>query len=269
MAEYDYHNDTSRINAGMINMAESKTLAHVKHAFFDEGEKKETIALRFGSMFHAAILEQEEFDNRYKVVADSIKFNTKEGKTLKAEIEASGKTVIKEKDFKDAKAMADSLLKELKKNNIDINKGIWEQPVITDTRRCKPDVLIDNVDHLLCVDLKTCVDASPMGFERSAYRLGYHVIAAWYTKVLEQAFQKPVVFVFACVEKSAPYVAQCYTASDLLIKAGEQICVEQEAAILNAIETDNWPAYFEGMGVIDLPEWAAGELINFDDNQGE
>lgn len=254
----------------MIKLADQKTLAHVYHEYFSGEQKEETIAMRFGSMFHAAILEQSQFDDRYVIVPKEIKFNTKEGKQLKADIESSGKTVIKETEFEDAKAMAHQLLSSLKQCDIDIYQGTWEEPLLTDDARCKPDVLIKSSDTIQIIDLKTCADASPVGFERAAYRLGYHIQAAWYSKVAAQLYPRhKIEFIFACGEKKAPFVSQCYKATEELIHAGNLVCYEMAGCINEAIKKNEWPGYFYGMGLLGLPDWALGEQLDFNDNDGE
>jgi len=269
----------------MIKLCNEKTLAHVYHEYFSGEQKEETIAMRFGSMFHAAILEQSVFDDRYVIVPEAIKFNTKEGKALKKDIEASGKTAIKETEFKDAKAMAKQLLSSLKECEIDIHQGVWEQPLLIEGARCKPDILIRkendftkddlaacaNENNLIqIIDLKSCADASPVGFQRAAYRLGYHIQASWYTRIAQILWPKHrIEFIFACVEKKAPYVAQCYKATEELIHAGNLVCYEMAGCINEAIKNNEWPGYFSGMGLLELPDWALGEQLDFNDNNEE
>lgn len=271
MENYNYHKDTSRISASMIKLAESSSLAHVHHRYFSGEEVEETEALSFGRMFHASILEQEVFDDQFVVIPAGIDRRTKAGKELWADIQASGKTAIREKDFEVAQAMSSKLLKELEKNGIDIRKGEFEKPFLIDGARCKTDIIIvdDDAKKIQIVDPKTCADASPFKFERDAYWLGYHIQAAWYISIIKTFYPDyEIEFIFACVEKKAPFVAQVYKASKQFIKAGESVCYEQSINIRQAMTEDIWPGYFDGMGVLELPEWAVCEQLEFN-NEGE
>lgn len=277
LENYSYHKDTSRISASMIKLADSSSLAHVYKRHFSGEEVAETEALSFGRMFHASILEQEVFDDQFVVIPSGIDKRTKAGKELFLETEETGKTPIREKDFKNSQGMVKTLLKELQKNGIDIHKGEFEKPFLIDGSRCKPDVIIVDDDakrnkkikKIQIIDLKTCADASPFKFESDAYRLGYHIQAAWYISIIKTFYPHyEIEFIFACVEKKAPFVAQIYKASKQFIKAGDSVCHEQSINIRQAMIADIWPGYFDGIGALELPEWAAYDQLYFN-NEGE
>lgn len=111
LSETDYHADTTRISASMIKTCWSKTPAHVYAQYFDpKRERAIKSSFTFGSMFHAAILEQSEFDNRFVIVPEGIDRRTKDGKTLWVDIEASGKQAIKATEWQAAQAMVEKLM---------------------------------------------------------------------------------------------------------------------------------------------------------------
>ena len=81
------------------------------HSKFNElaPPKLPTPAMKFGTMFHAMILENDSFYGKFKVVEDK---RTKKGKEQTLEYEKKGITVITPQDA----ALADNMLSSLMAN---------------------------------------------------------------------------------------------------------------------------------------------------------
>ena len=258
---YDYHGDVSRIGSSMLKMMADpdKTPAHVYEQYFNP-ERDQSVnksAFAFGSMFHASILEQHDFDNHYVIVPEGLDRRSTDGKSLFADIAASGKTAIKHKEFEAAKKMVASLLKIKFIKNNPINSALMEAAIIGYKFKCKPDLLyLNDSDIVRCADLKTCVDASPAGFSKAAFRMGYHIQAAWYTDIIKLYTGRDVEFIFVCIEKAAPHCCAVYYASDAMLEAGRKAYREAYDRLAWCIETNQWPGYSQDTQELDLPDWA-------------
>ena len=257
LSEEDYHSDTARISASMIKTCWMKTPAHVYASYFDPArltDKKSSFT--FGSMFHAAILEKSEFDNRFVIIPDGIDRRTKDGKALWADIEASGKSAIKQAEWEVCQKMAAKLLAHPFLIEHDPVRGSKEFPILGDGVRCKPDLLFVYGKRAVCVDLKSCADASPRGFERASFNFAYHIQAAWYADMVEALYGVPCEFYFACSEKSAPHLPVVYKASDEMIASGRVAYKENLEIIQECLKTGVWPGHGEEVQTLDLPQWA-------------
>lgn len=257
LSEEAYHSDTTRVSASMIKTCWSKTPAHVYANFLDpERATEKKASYTFGSMFHAAILEKSEFDNRFVIIPEGIDRRTKDGKALWADIEASGKSAIKQSEWEIAQKMAGNLLVHpfLKEN--DPVRARKEFPILGDGVRCKPDLLFVYGTCAVCVDLKTCADGSARGFERAAYNFAFHIQAAWYSDMVTTLYGVPCEFYFACVEKTAPHLPVVYRASDAMIASGRVAYTAQYGVIKECMKTGVWPGYGDEVEILDLPEWA-------------
>jgi hypothetical protein len=106
------------------------------------------------------------------------------------------------------------------------------------------------------VDLKTCVDASPDGFGRAAWRLEYLGQAAWYVDAVERSTGTAPRFHFIAVEKSAPYAVQVYEVDEDMLEVGR----DQYRGLLHRLDecqsANRWPSYVDGPSKLLLPRWA-------------
>jgi exodeoxyribonuclease VIII len=109
---------------------------------------------------------------------------------------------------------------------------------------------------IICLDLKTTVDAAPDAFSRSINTYGYHRQAAHYTAGLEAEGFRVVSFVFAVVTSSAPFVSVAYVLDDATISQAEQERAELLDTYARCNSANEWPAYGAGLQLIGLPAWA-------------
>jgi hypothetical protein len=141
-------------------------------------------------------------------------------------------------------------------------RAMKEFAILGDGVRCKMDLLFVYGTRAVCVDLKTCVDASPRAFERAAFNYGYHIQAAWYSRMVSDLFGVPCEFYFACAEKTAPYLPMIYRASDAMIASGRDAYQAHWAVIEHCKKTGEWPGYSETVAELNLPEWAQQEEVD-------
>ena len=265
--ENEYHADKTRISASMVKMMHAKTPAHVYDAYFAEDrEQKDTPAMAFGRMVHAAILEPEKFDDKFMVMPEGLDRRTKEGKDLWADIQASGKSVVKHDEFNSALKMAASVHSLPIWADIISNSPQFEVSVRTKEKRARMDTFVPPCARFpdgLIVDLKSTVDASPFAFGRDLNKLGYHLQAAFYCDLVHELSGRTPEFLVIAVEKTRPFIAKPYMIGPGEIEIGRKYANAAYSRIVECLESGCWPAYGDEPEEIALPNWAYSE---FEDN---
>ena len=125
--------------------------------------------------------------------------------------------------------------------------------------KARPDLTVMCDDGTVDVlDLKTTQDASPEGFAKVAWNLGYGVQEYVYRLGLESAGLKVNRFLFLAVEKTPPYACCVHVLErDWVTKSG----IEVDAALRGyrqCLDADAWPSYGEAVNTLRLPRWARG-----------
>lgn len=129
--------------------------------------------------------------------------------------------------------------------------------------------------YVICVDVKKTKSAKFYKFRQQITDNWYFVQAALYTKLLEQMYGRPVLYVWMAVEGTWPYIAEAYSGNEAMIEAGMVHVTDVMKRLRTCFETDTWPGYSAGLVCnIDLPNFAydqAAELESthdLDDNDG-
>ena len=176
-----------------------------------------TPAMEIGTAAHCLVLDgPKAFENSYVLQPDDVKLNTKAGKEWKA---AQGRKKILKDDGKDKMwssiyGMAEQLSKidyyqitddaeYIKRNEVSI---YWDWFGV----RCKARLDSVLIEEGIVLDLKTTASVEPDQFARKVEGLGYDFQAAFYAKAAEVAYGKPFKFVFAAVERVAPFDVQLF-----------------------------------------------------------
>jgi exodeoxyribonuclease VIII len=235
-------------------------------AHFRANLRRETEALALGSLVHTLVLEPDTFAHRY-VVTPKIDGRTREGKAAKAALADDPRIVVNEEVMADASACATSIMahrvyQQIRDAQVE-HTVFWDEEVhwedaagnqVVTRVPCK--ARFDVVGPWL-VDLKTCRDASPKGFQRSIATYGYHIQAAHYWAGAVANGMEPRGFLFACVETSPPYLTSGYLLGSPTLEQGETERREALNIYARCLSEDRWPGYNDDrIEVIDLPNWA-------------
>jgi exodeoxyribonuclease VIII len=122
---------------------------------------------------------------------------------------------------------------------------------------CKMKADAINVIDGCIIDLKTCTDASPDGFGRDAYNLGYLLQAAFYLDGYHLATGNNLKrFMFIAMEKSAPYITAVYELTPEQIEMGRQQYLAALQTYKNCLAANKWHAYGNEIQPLQLPNWA-------------
>ena len=219
-----------------------------------------TAAFDMGTVLHASALPGENPDDIAVRMPEGMKKTTKEGKAFVAE--HKGKIILNPSDA----YVVDQMMLSLREHpfsaglvNGDL-KGKAEQSFFcTDKEtglelKARPDFILD--DCSLILDLKTTVDASLKGFQRSVANYRYFVQASHYLDVIEGATgTRPQAFLFVAVEKTRPFSTAVYMADQAMIDLGKQQAREDLNNIAQWIADDKFPGYSERVEEISLPIW--------------
>ena len=220
-----------------------------------------TPAMLLGTAIHAAVLEPESFANDY-VVIPKFDRRTKEGKAdYEAFINeaAAGKAIISADDYATC-VQIQANVRRHPAAQVLLTDGepelsvYWRDEQTGVLCKCRPDWM--NYKANAIVDVKSCEDASPAGFQKSIAKWGYHVQAAWYLDGLKAATgYAPKAFIFAAIEKTRPYATAFYYADDEMIEVGRQVYRERLDLYAGCLKQNLWPGYPAELQAISLPGW--------------
>jgi len=285
MSNKQYHS-TPAISASWLKMM-NKSAYHVWYHFIskDRPPSIQTQAMMLGSLTHTLVLEPEKLSAEYVIVPEGIDKRSKDGKAFFAEIEESGKTPVKQADFDHCAAMANALRDDaffmlLRQNKHENERTFfWDDPRTGLACKMRPDTVIHPCELFpngVVTDVKTTADASPAGFGRQFFALGYHIQAAHNAIGFMRAFGRGEpefwrdgeelksnlpLFVFECVEKDAPHVTQCYTVPADVMEYGIRVVEELMDSAEYCFEHDAWPGYANVSPVeIAVPGWIRREM---------
>ena len=274
MTNDEYHADTSAISASGLKLF-LRSPAHYYAAYLDPNrvERQPTPAMRIGTATHCAILEPSRFNDEYAVIPDSIDRRTKEGKQAYADLLATGAEPVTSDDMARIMNMACAF-----RDNT-IARALFEIPHHVEQSvfatinnvacKCRPDFMTD--DRLLVMDVKTTSDASPEGFGKSAWNLGYHIQAAFYRRVISEATGTTPGFIFGCVESEQPHLAAFYSTPTYLLEYADKLIDDALERFAECKKSGIWPGYVSEIEMQELavPGYAQRIIENSDIDEWE
>lgn len=244
MPAEEYHRGPEHSNSGLSVMHE-KTPAH--YDLYRNGLlKKSTPSLSLGTNVHAVLLEPDRFDEQYAVGPDARR-NSKAWKEFAADND--GKELLKPQEY--------NLLLQVKKRVVDSCRAakwilerpgdsevsvFWKDKVTGLPCRCRPDKLFGFRGKQMIIDVKTCRDASPAGFEKSVRTYGYDRNCAFYRRGVEAVTGRESEYIILAIETTS-MIAATYeiSAED---QAEASIDIDQLlATIKECEESRHWPGY--------------------------
>lgn len=228
--------------------------------------RKETAAMRIGSLFHGLVLEPERVRIAVAPVCDK---RTKDGKaTWEAFcLENAGAEIVTAEEGEMLTGMVASVRAHPAASKLLSGPGIaegsayWVDEQSGELCRCRPDFYRSDLG--IIVDLKSTEDASPKEFARSIANYRYHMQSAYYQDGVEASTGDYIKgFVFVACEKKSPYAVAVYQLDMQGVEAGR---IEYKRLLLDLADckaSGKWPAYSDRIETISLPAWAAKEIFN-------
>lgn len=232
-----------------------------------------TEAFRIGSAAHCAVLEPDEFRNRYAQRPEGIDRRTKDGKEEFARFEAEnvGKTVIDQAEAGSVREMAVAVQNHplasqlLAAGSPELSWRVspaggmalqcrtdWFNPAGCELSQGRPYV----------ADLKTVesLDSDAFrNFERACFSFGYHRQAGFYLPLITEITGSPVFdFFFVAVEKVEPFGVAVYRLSDAAIARGQDETITDLVRLQSCLASNTWPNLDPALREIGLPKWYGG-----------
>lgn len=268
MPNEEYHAHPALSSSGFKLLARSP--AHYYAAYLDPKRepRKQTAAMRLGTICHTATLEPHRFDDLLCVLPEGLDRRTNVGKALWAEIEASGKEPLTAEEFKRTRSMADAarahpisvaLFTTFKaKTEVSI---FWTDPQTGVNLKVRPDIMAEPrkvAPRGYIADLKTTGDASAEEFARQAWNLDMHLAAALYPMGFMAAFgtQEPPEFLWLAQEKDAPFANQVFVCTEELSAYGRKEVRRLLDIFAECQASGKWPAYSTKPSMLSVPAWA-------------
>ena len=212
------------------------------------GERKETEALKLGSLIHCAVTEPDKLERRY-AATDLDRSGTKAW--IEAERKAAGRVLIKRDAMDDAKRIRDAVFlhpvaRELLTAPGPVEASFWWiDPETGVLCRGRADKIIPGMRVL--ADLKSTEDASPRGFARTAENYLYDWQAAMYVDGINEApggFAAEA-FVYLAIEKEPPFLVGAYEILPEHVERARAQVALQLADYRQCEMADHWPGYSE------------------------
>lgn len=232
-----------------------------------------TEAFRIGSAAHCAVLECDEFFNRYVQRPDGIDRRTKEGKVAFAQFEDenAGKTVIGSDELSDVLKISEAVEHHpLASQLLAAGKPelTWRvEPRGSLALQCRTDWFNPAGCELshgrpYVADLKTVesLDSDAFrNFERACFSFGYHRQAGFYLPLITEILGGPVFdFFFVAVEKVEPFGVAVYRLSDAAVARGHDETITDLVRLQSCIASNVWPNLDPALREIGLPKWYGG-----------
>ncbi len=255
----NYHQDRNYISASGLKLI-SRSPRHYWNRYLNPAyEDATTPAMAFGSVVHTLMLEPHTFNERYAISPD-VNRTTKEGKAAYAAFMEDNecKEFISSKDF----TLATAMIEQAKTNPIVTDLLDLSEKEAIHTFRilevdCKMKADAINIFDGCIIDIKTCQDASPDGFGKDAYNLGYLLQAAFYLDGYYLATNNNLKrFIFIAMEKTAPYNVAVYEMDREQIELGRQQYLAALQTYKNCLAANKWHAYGDEIQPLILPNWA-------------
>lgn len=274
MTNEEYHAYPAIGASGLKLLARSPL--HYWAAYIDPEREpmQPTAAMSLGTATHCAVLEPHRFDDLYTVMPDGLDRRTTQGKALWAEIEATGKAVLKADDFERLMRMraavmnngdAQAIMRAATAHEISL---FWRDAETGVECKIRPDIYVEPCAAFpagLIADLKTTSDASPAAFGRQAWGLMMPIQAALYTAGAQIALSLPQrpAFAWIAVESDRPHAVMVYHAPDDVIAYGDREVARLLELYARCRAAGHWPAYGNAQP-LTLPGYAVREITETD-----
>lgn len=253
-AEYHSHPAVSKHGLDLIR----KAPAHYRFAK-DNPVQEATLAMKFGTLAHLAILEPERYE-RETFVMPRVDRRTKEGKAAyeEAMMVAEGRLIVTPEEHATLMGMQtalrtnDECIKVLDGATHIEPSLFWVDPMLDVACRARIDV----VTPTALVDYKTTDDASYEAFSKSVFNFRYHVQAAFYLHAWRQCGgTEPMKFLFIAQERKAPYLTAIYELTQPFLDLGDEEWLRDLSLYRHCMRTNTWPDYETNYRRIDIPRW--------------
>ncbi len=274
-----YHAIRWAASASQLRELHVKTPAHLWHRL--QNPKPPTWEMVLGTLVHHRILEPSKPSPAISIIpetypipedattvkkggaraGDLVEWNprTKYCREWVATQEAAGFIVVDRSDLDEIEQASERVLanreaRELLEGADAEVTLFWRHEHATGPFPCKArlDLVPQGPDM---GDLKTCTDASPDGFQRHAWDMGYHLQAAFYSDAWDRLGDRMFTgFKFIAYERTIGLV-KVHRMTDALLQAGREAYQSALDTYIRCVRANQWPGYTDEAAEWDLPKW--------------
>ena len=255
--DFDYRREEGANQSSLKKILESP--AHYQAAL--KNKLIPTPAMEMGTALHCRVLDGEEaFAGAYLRKPDGLSLATKEGKEWKASLGRKKALASGGKDdpWGSVEGMTNTLKQlayfdpsqpdYIKYNEVSI---YWDWEGV----RCKARLDRVDIEAGLVLDLKTTDSIEPDIFTKKVVGLGYDFQAAYYAAAAGAAFGKKFDFIFAAIERKAPYAVDLFQADEVMMAEARAKCVAALRLFKTCNETGEWPGRPATIRSLSYPGW--------------
>lgn len=222
-------------------------------------EYKEKPGQLEGTLAHCAVLEPDEFEQRY-VVGPDCRRGTNQWKAF--EQMNPDKVIIKTGQYDAAMRQGDRvrahpIVREAMGKGIAEASAYWVDERTGILCRCRPDwAHTASESEVILADLKTYSSADPDEFRHQAARKRYHVQDSFYTCGYSNAANVDVLaFLFVAVETEYPHAVSVIELDHQSKELGMRGWRDNLATLRHCLNTDQWDGYGDDVKTAALPRW--------------
>lgn len=222
--------------------------------------KKETDAMKIGTVIHACVLEPDVAHDTFYVSPPGHDGRTKAGKEWNAE--HADKLVISQEQWRDIQGMREAVwahpMARALLEGCQTERSLYATDRNGLLRRCRLDALKEGN---FLPDLKSLTSADLDSIERAIADRRYYVQGAYYVDLCNMLGMDKQTFVLICVEKTAPYDVVCKEINATAMEAGRK-CYQRDLHTLRRCRENNtWPGRSpEAIEPAGLPSWLSRQL---------
>jgi hypothetical protein len=254
------------VPGGSLSTSGAKTLLNACPAIFAyerEHGRPDKATFDFGHAAHTQVL-----GDGMRIVVVEGEWRTSAAKAKVKEAREAGATPLHAEDYEHVQAMADALRAHpVAGKLLDPGRGTPEQSLFwTDERtgvwrRARLDSLPHpGLGRMIVVDYKSTDSAKPVDCAKSIARYGYNMQGdAQIEAIKTLGLADDVAFLLIFQEKTPPYLISVIEPSVTALRIGHERNQRAIDLFKRCTETNHWPAYVEGIELVDLPFWAERE----------
>jgi len=258
LSEELYHKSKRLSSSAIKQLAISAK--HYKVNYIDS-ESKDTPAKKLGRLFHKAMLEPEEFRDRF-IVEPKFDKRTKIGKQGYADfiLDLDPKAIsVSSNDYDSLIPMLDviletEILRKILKDSMKEFTIFWNDEEWGEKCKARFDILTYS-DFI--VDIKTINDASSDDkISKDIFKWGYHISAYWYIRAFEKHFKRKCKkFVWVFIESGKPHGIKIVECEGAWIELAEKKIEQAQYNLKQARQTKKWECYNADPRVILPIDW--------------
>ena len=266
----DYHQIHNRVSNSLLSNMRDSPRKYLYELYQNQiaDEKEEKKHLRFGRLFHEALLEPENFHKKKIVVKDFPPQRSKaakEEKRLFLEGLEPGTIVFSGEEYDAFVWMLNSLVdhdvgKNIFKGGTPEVTFLFDDPKTGISARSRLDYIIPEKKWI--VEVKTTRVSNPAMFKAEVYKMDYDMQLAFQAEAYKSHYGiYPELRVIVGVSKAAPHEIKILMLDDEMVSPGQmkyRWCME---TLNKCLELKQFPPKQIRAEIVSPPSWAAYETF--------